>query len=304
MSNDLNSTIKVSTINQTMEKSTSNNNMVGKQAISTIDFNTWLDEPVKQPVTKKKRVRAIKEIIYPIFVSCANLIEDPFWKTLFHEASVGKFPTKFGYNGKRLIFKPKRICIELATEDIKKTSEDCMEFFRVHGNIFSSLDEHKSAEYREFLSKQEIEMTWEKANKKLQECLISYYVMDQKEKRNLNTKETSQLRQTILLAFCGKYIGKHNIHVEDMRITKIDPLLYNTEERKYYIDPKTKPNIPRQTKKNSTTKPITSDNEFVGNSSTVSKEHIPQYNIKWKKYIKSLAESSAKHATRMEEIEN
>jgi hypothetical protein len=88
-----------------------------------------------------------------------------------------------------------------------------------------------------------------------------------------------------------------------MRITKIDPLLYNEQERKYYIDPKAKPNVPRQPKKNSVTKLHSIETECSPGNIQTQKEHIPQYNTKWKKYMKSLAESSIKHATKIEEIE-
>jgi hypothetical protein len=264
--------------------STTQKNIIGKQAISTVDFNSWLEEPVKQPLAKKKRVKATKEVIHDIFASCAAFVEDAYWKAIFTDASVGKFPAKFTYNDLVVTFRPKRIHLSLNAVDIETTSKMCMEFFRMYGNNFSPTDELISTEYRN-ITKTDVAMTWDGINKKVQECLISYYVVQERETKKLNKKETMQLRQTIQLGICSKYLGKTNIHISDRRITKIDPLLYNEEERMYYIDPNTKPIISRSTK-------VTKKSYKDTTTTSYQKENIPQFNTKWQKYLLSLAKTS------------
>lgn len=258
-------------------------NTIGKQAISTVDFNSWLEEPVKQPLAKKKRVKATKEVIHEIFASCASFVEDAYWKAIFTDASVGKFPPKFSYNDFVLTFRPKRIHLSINATDIEITSKISMEFFRMYGNNFSPMDEVISTEYRN-ITKADVAMTWDSINKKVQECLISYFVVNEREIKKLNKKETMQLRQTIQLGICSKYLGKTNIYISDRRITKIDPLLYNEEERLYYIDPNTKPIISRSNK--------VTKKSYKDTNSSYQKENIPQFNTKWQKYLLSLAKTS------------
>ena len=122
-------------------------------------------------------------------------------------------------------------------------------------------------------------LTWGDINKKVQECMLSYYIMDMKNIMTLNKLQIDQLRQTIKLGISNKFFGKHNIMVENNRIFSIDGLLWNNDCKNFYINPELKPKVMRTyiRKKN-----IASDIE------NNQKDSIPQFNIKWEKYVEAL----------------
>jgi hypothetical protein len=155
----------------------------------------------------------------------------------------------------------------------------CTEFFRVNGGIFSPADEQNANELQYFRANEAFNnepLTWGSANKKLQECLASYYLMSMKKIMNLSEAEVDNLRQTILLGVANKYFGDHNISVVDNQIISISGLLWNPEKRIFYIDPSIEPLVSRSYSR-------------VKDSGTAiepaQKDMIPQFGVKWGKYV-------------------
>lgn len=268
---------------------------VGSYAISTVKFDTWLAEPAPQIVQRTKKSKGAKEIVNKIFIECINVIDDSFWIEKFNNAAIGKFPQKFTFHDGVLTYRKGAKCqqLEVSANPIEAAFA-CMEFFKVNGGIFSPTDEQNSAAIHNAQSTEDIKpLTWADANKKVQECILSYYVMDMKNLMVLNEKETENLRQTIKLGISNKFFGKHNIRLENNRIHSITGLLWNQEKRCFYIDPNMKPNVTRSyTRTKKTTSCIDPSQ----------KDTIPQFETKWNKYIEALEKKIMRDEKRKKKV--
>ena len=100
-----------------------------------------------------------------------------------------------------------------------------------HSRIYSTLNNEK--------------LVWEGASKKVQECLVSYYVMDMKNVMGLTSGQTEQLRQIIKTGLHNKIFNKTNIRMENNRIFSINGLLWYDQNKSFYINPELKPTITR-----------------------------------------------------------
>lgn len=283
--------------NQTINKTIQGR--VGSYAISTIDFDSWANEPVVQAPIKGRKPRGNKEIVHKIFAQCATVIQDPFWIDKFNNASMGKFPQKFSFHDNLLSYRKGAKCntIEI-TNNPHEVAYTCMEFFRSNGGIFSPTDEKNSIElqYERTHNAQTIQpITWGEANKKVQECMLSYYITDIKDLMKLSDTELQQLRQTIRLGIGNRYFGKENIKVENNSIQSIDGLLWNDRDRVFYINPELKPN---------TTRVYTRKKEGNSNIDISQKDTIPQFGVKWTKYIDALEKKVDKNNKRKRRIMN
>jgi len=270
---------------------------IGSYAISTVGFDSWVNQQTNPSSKKTKKTRGTKEIVNKIFAEYAQIIDDKFWIEKFTNASVGKFPSKFTYKDGMLFYKKgtKSNTLDLPKNKIEGANA-CIEFFRVNGSIFSPTDIQRSLEIQERRSaegKNFHELTWATANKKVQDCLLSYYVTNMQSIMKLTNTEMEQLRQTVNLGVVDKYFGKHNIHVNNKRIQTIDGLLWNDELRQFYIDPDLRPISSRAYTRKKHGPPAI-DPEL--------KDTVPNFGNKWSKYIDNLNKKWEKELRRQQRI--
>lgn len=260
----------------------------------TMDIDSWMAEkPVQQVAQRTRKSRQTKEIVHKIFFECSKCVDDPFWIEKFKNASFNKFPRGFNYNDGILYYKKGAKCPKLdVKEDPFQAANECMEFFKLNGGIFSSRDDKNSIELQsskeQIMSKQK-PLSWGEARKKTQENLICHYATGMRDVMGLSKKETQQLIQTIKNGVSNKVLGKHNITLETNRIHTIDGLYWNETERKFYLDPNLKPVITRTYVRKKTTNVPINNNE---------KDTIPQFTVKWIKYIDALSTKIQKSTKR------
>lgn len=270
---------------------------VGSYAISTVDFDSWVNEPIAQVPTRTRKARGAKEVVNKIFADCAAITTDPFWADKFNNAAFGKFPPKFNFHSNILTYRRGAKCNTLeVSNNPHEAASACMEFFRSNGGIFSPLDEQHSLELqykRAHAVLTQDKLTWGDANKKVQECMLSYYITDMKELMQLRDSEGEQLRQTIRLGVANKYFGKHNIHVENNRIHSIEGLLWNSDTRQFYINPELKP---------SSTRSYSRKKDGPASIDPSQRDTIPQFGIKWKKYVDHLDKKIMRNLRRQRRI--
>jgi hypothetical protein len=256
---------------------------VGSYAISTVSFDSWANEPPRVVPAKKKRGRGVKEVVHPIFAECAQLTTDPFWVEKFNQAAIGKFPPKFGYRDGIFVFKRanKSETMELS-DNVYEAMYATMAFFQSKGLIFSPSDEQLIRESQEAQHRREMNLppaTWVDINKKTQECMISYYILELHEIMGLSLSEKEQLRQTIRVGISNNFFGKHNIQVNQNRIHTIGGLLWDGTKRIFYIDPELKPVVSRSySRKKGGETPV----------DPAQRDMIPQFEVKWGKYLDAL----------------
>lgn len=270
---------------------------VGSYAISTVDFDSWVNEPVSQVPSRTRKTRGTKEIVNKIFTQCATVTGDPFWVDKFNNAAMGKLPPKFSFHNGILSYRRGARCNTLeVSNNPHEAASACVEFFRSNGGIFSPLDEQNSLELQykrahDVLTQEQL--TWGGANKKVQECMLSYYVTDMKKLMQLRDSEGEQLRQTIRLGILNKYFGKNNIRVEHNRIHSIEGLLWNSDTRQFYMDPNLKLNRTRTYARKKDGPPAVDPSQ---------RDTIPQFSVKWKKYVDHLDKKIIRNMRRQKRI--
>lgn len=277
------------------------NNKVGSIAISTVDFNNWtLEASAEKNVPKTRKIRGAKEVLpsNKIFAECAKVITDPFWIEKFNNASYGKMPPKCYYNDGNLSYRKgaKNIILQVPINP-HEAAPKCIEFFRVNLCIFSPLDQQNALDlqqeraYHQSMMIPE-ELKWENTNKKVQESLISYYVNDIKVIMILNDDQVEQLRQTIKSGIAAKIFGKTSIELSNNRIKSIDGLLWNDQDKIFYINPELKPKITRTYGKKKE------------QSEIIHKDSVPQFGLKWNKYVDSLDKKLISNIQRQHRLES
>ena len=250
---------------------------VGGSSSAVVNFNNWANAPVKATTVKNKKT---KEIVNEIFLRCAEVTSDPFWAEKFRLAAIGKFPncdqSKFTYTNGTLTHKKGTKTVKLVvSSDPRQAAEECKDFFRVNRSIYSPTDENLALE-KKFARSSSLmdaeELSWEKANKKIRECLISHFVNDQSEAMRLTSEQSKQLNQLINVCLFRKYFDKNNIFLVNDRIYNITGLMWDVQNEVFYIDPNMKPSVTRSYAKKSIT------NNYP-------KDSLPQFNTKWNKYL-------------------
>lgn len=263
---------------------------IGSYAISTVAFDSWINQPTVQSAAKARKTRATKEVVHKIFQDCATITTDPFWIEKFTNASINKFPPKFSYRDGLLIYKKgaKSYTLEVSS-NVYEAAPACVDFMRFHGSLFSPIDERYAQEMQTLRDNSAIipqDLTWKDSNKKVQECMLSYYMTSMKEIMSLTAVEADQLRQTVKLGLTNKFFGNHNIVVTNNRIMSIGGLLWNAETRTFYIDPTLKP-ISARTYVRKKDGPAYIDASH--------KDMVPQFTVRWMKYLESLDKKMVQH---------
>lgn len=270
---------------------------IGSYAISTIDTSSWMNEPIVSGPPRTRKSRGVKEVLHRIFSDCAGVIEDPFWIEKLNQAAFGKFPAKFSFNDGTLLFRKGTRCYSLeVSNNPYESAHQILEFIRTHGGIFSPTDKQYSIELdlaRQMAARTREKLTWGDASKKMQECLLSYFIMSMKTVMTLSDYEVEYLRQTIRLAISNKFFGKHNIKVEENRIQSIEGLLWNGENRTFYLHPDLKPVAPRSSSQVKDGPPVIDPSQ---------KDMVPQFGIKWQKYIEELDKKIVRNLHRQQRI--
>jgi hypothetical protein len=206
--------------------------------------------PISSAVPVKTKNKKTKEVVHAIFAIYASLCKDQFWVDFFNVMSIGKLPKYFSIaDGKfRYIKGKKKIEIPL-TPDITGM-EDCIRFIRIHSGIYSYKDQENSICIQNKLAQENNkDIKWETCNKKQQEVLIIIYAAAERDRLNLKPCEYAGCINTIRCGINNHTFNKNNIIIEDRCISKIQGLLWNEKERKFYISTECKPLAVRHDRK-------------------------------------------------------
>lgn len=259
--------------------------------ISTIDCESWMNEPIIQGAQRSKKRRTGKENVNQIFADCSFYINDKFWVDKLNSAARGKFPKGFNYQNGALIYRKgaKSHQIEIS-DDPSEAVHQFIEFLRNNAGIFSQTDQHQALELEYCRSTTDDEeakdLTWGECNKKIQDCMLNRYFLAMKSVMNLTQIQLEQLRQTVRLAISAKFFGRANIVVENNKIQAINGLLWDENLQKFYVNPRLKPNTTRSYPRKKDTSPAVDPSQ---------KDTIPQFSLKWLKYVENLDKQIAKN---------
>lgn len=189
----------------------------------------------------KKKVK--NPIDHNIFIECAELVYDAYWKEIFENAAQNKFPRSFSYVGETLIYRTGSHKIKIDVPNIPEEALSvCMSFFKEKGGMCSNDDMIKIKKYNEEISENNKEIkNWTDIKKiKVKELLLYNYVTELSNKYNMDDYNKKLLETTINKGFLLKNFDNKSVQFDDGKITGIKGLIYDEYTNNFIIDNKLK----------------------------------------------------------------
>jgi hypothetical protein len=194
-------------------------------------------------INTEKSIRKHKinrSIIFPVFDEMKQFETNTFWLNLMTRFSKNMLHKDFKFLNNVLYFKATtkkhRDEILLDTENVENTHKIFKDFMRKKG--FLSQEEknsiNKIVEQEDNKEKNVLEC-WKDIDKN-QDYYIREFIIQLKEKYDLNFEEQSNLESNIRIGICSEFFNNDNIVFEDERIKNILNLVWNQEERKFSIN--------------------------------------------------------------------
>jgi hypothetical protein len=202
------------------------------------------EAPVKSQKNGIGKVRAsakAKRIVeFEEFDRLMSIETDPYWRSLFDEASVGKFPRNFKFQNGVLNYKIRSKTIE---QSIPKDAEEALnivkKFFLETAGILSPDDlKRKKIEEEKRISEMIMNevISWNQIRSEKQRMImISLYVENLGKQYGLNVEERKGLVQNIRIGVLAGYLNAENIEIIGNCIENIYGLEYNKEISEFEI---------------------------------------------------------------------
>jgi hypothetical protein len=247
------------------------NPKVGGQAFSTLNIQDWMNTPVPRAPQKPRKTKGGKQVVDPVFEKSLEHIDDPYWQELLSNASKGLFPKRFSYKEGILYYKRGNRLYQAETSNSPyEAASIFMDFLRRYGGLMSERDQAILQEEQHLrdlaeLAQEEEETSWADFKKKVRATLIDTYIEDTGTIRGLSSKEKEQLRHVLAVGVALGYFHKDNITIRGRRIDSIGGLLFNGQNRSFYIDPTLQPKVVRSAKSKRTEQKSSKDKvDFLG----------------------------------------
>jgi hypothetical protein len=202
------------------------------------------EAPVKSQKNALGKVRASaksKRIVeFEEFDKLMQIEIDPYWKSLFDEAAIGKFPRNFKFQNGVLNYKIRSKNIE---QSIPKDTEQALlivkKFFLDTAGILSPDDlKRKKIEEEKRISEMIMNevVSWNQIRSEKQRMImISLYVENLGKQYDLNIEERKGLVQNIRIGVLAGYFNSENIEVIGNCIENIRGLEYNKDLKEFEI---------------------------------------------------------------------
>jgi hypothetical protein len=196
----------------------------------------WLASATKTNQSKTTKRTKGKEVVYPKFQECLEFLEDEYWRTIFFNASYGKFPKSFSISSTKdkIIFRKKNrvLTCEIPNEPLEIIST-LSSFFREVGGIKSSKDiEDDMIRKRAHDVQTKNFSSWSEIRKKTnRESLLENFISREVSTRNLNSSQETHLRTLIFLGISNSDISKANIILSNGQIEKIEGLEFDEKKK-------------------------------------------------------------------------
>lgn len=228
---------------------------VGSYAVATIQSRPWMTSVQSGPSTsvKPRKSKAQPVIVHQIFMDCAQLTDDPLWKSVFENAAFGKFPRGFTYREGVLSYKVRSKVFTFEMPQLAyEALPQCVDFMKRTGKISSKADQEQDrAEIEERLQNQVTldRCSWgDIKKKKVKALLISSYIEDTARAYHMTQKQKEYFKIVLNVGFSLGYLNKDDIVFEEGQVQNITGLVYDEALRKFVIDPSRTPKLKKTTK--------------------------------------------------------
>lgn len=176
-----------------------------------------------------------KDIMYPMFLDCMELIDDKFWENIFEDLAYGKAPygTYISKDSLCCNYKDKEFIYKIEKKNPKQLYSDIYSLLSKKLGILSKQDKlMKKIDFQNI--EEEIKKgrkNWSNIRKKnIKELLIENYVVNMKNKHSLSIKQAKNLISIIFISMIFKIITVKDIHYNDGVIEKIDGIEFKNKE--------------------------------------------------------------------------
>lgn len=208
------------------------------------------------------------QVIYPIFLNCADLTLDPFWKDVFYNCAGNRFP-----KGMRIDSNSNQLYVKYTMKK-GKTKTDVYNIPADPKDLFSLVLRvcrdclNKRSPYDLQLLKVEmtdaanasainIDCEWKDIKHKwLKEFLFIKFTLSLQKRYGITRKETKKLYNTIQRAIDFKKILPEHVVYENKQIVEITGLTFDANKREFIVTNKAK--IPNKSDKSKKTQKIIS----------------------------------------------
>jgi hypothetical protein len=202
------------------------------------------EAPVKSQKNVLGKVRASaksKRIVeFEEFDKLMSIETDPYWRSLFDEAALGKFPRNFKFQNGVINYKIRSKTIE---QSIPKDTEEALpivkKFFLETAGILSPDDlKRKKLEEEKRISEMIMNevISWNQIRSEKQRMImISLYVENLGKQYGLTVEERKGLVQNIRIGVLAGYLNAENIEIVGNCIENIYGLEYNKDLNEFEI---------------------------------------------------------------------
>lgn len=198
---------------------------------------------------RNKRTRANAPVYNDFFAKMAQVVDDPFWKYHFIEASTGTFPPNVSYYDGMLKYKfdgESLLTIDTEVTDpqlIKIEALKVISFLRSKLELYSPQDFENFFKFDSTEDDEEIGNIWSKIKNRQRTIALVDFVKSEKVKRNLTHSQYIELEQLVNICRVLKYINSETVEVRKHRIISQSFILFNEETKRYYINPNVSKNV-------------------------------------------------------------
>jgi hypothetical protein len=249
-------------------------------------LNTNVGEEINLTDGKKKTKRKNVQIVYPIFYECGQKMQDTFWKDLFFQAAIGKFPRGFMYKDLFLTYKHnKKIFKRQLPNTVDELIPVFKTFFNEYAGIMSTQDQELyHTKYENCVQELNIineNQTWTSVSKKkIRDNILYQWQIEQAKLHNLNKQQRIQLSSLLHYGFITGAITSDDIFIDNNVISDIASIEWKTDHYELNRDPKiiqTRPTIEKSFK-------IVDDISYVITES----DDYAKIDYQWTKFLDSL----------------
>jgi len=170
-----------------------------------------------------------REIMFPVFLECCEISEDPYWKSIYEDLAYGRTVegTYISKGFLRCNHKGKSFSYKLDKTDPEEVCKDIYRIFSTKLGIQSMSEKHRQAMtfYDKETCLKNTVTSWADIRKKsVKELLIELFVFAECRKYSLPIKTARYILSLIYLGTAFKVLPANCIEFEDGHIVSIDGL--------------------------------------------------------------------------------
>lgn len=184
----------------------------------------------KAPAKSRAAAKGLPETLYPVLLQVVDIVDDPFWKSIFRDAAIGKFSRGFQFKNGILSYKIQNklssCVVDMTTPQTAMST--VRSFMSTSATVLSVLDvENRRLERQAKMIKiTEVEInSWSQVKTAPhRSVLITRFLCKVTDSLSLTALQAESLERIIRLGMVVGYFGVNTIHVSKGFITHIDGL--------------------------------------------------------------------------------